>query len=507
MTTEFSGYDVLSYHLQLPKEWIAAGAIEGHEHNAYSYLPNLVEAAYAHLGVWRGSMVDAAVAAQLLHVAMAIIAACAIGRLVTDVTSDRSAGLISGAAYLAVPWTLVTGSMAYNEQAVMAFGAAAIAMAARTIVSADDKPTHWRVAILIGVLVGASILAKLGGGAMIGAAVFVVMAAKRHGAWKRWSARVVAFVGAAAAIVALWTTRNGLWTDNPVFPMFTAELGTGHWTDEQAARWTAAHTPGDQSALARLWSQGVAHFQYGYIVAPAALLATIARLAIRGRARRVAITLTVGALLMTGMWLALTHHQSRFLIPLLLPGVALIGLGVAALPRVPQIAAGVCLIAALTLQSAYLYHGWGEVPHATSAPYLIGYTGYYTDPPPEAPPVRLDQAINMLPDSAKVYTEGFATPFYVTRPIDYHTVWDTSPLAEAFESNGAASGIAWLKAQGYTHVGIDWVMLHVWTQPGNYGYDPRLPPHLLKAFADQHLTMVFAQQNPERPTQALYRIK
>ncbi|MEM9252773.1 MAG: hypothetical protein AAGB29_10530, partial [Planctomycetota bacterium] len=40
---EAMGYDVLSYHLQLPREWLAAGRLSGLEHNVYSHLPSLVE--------------------------------------------------------------------------------------------------------------------------------------------------------------------------------------------------------------------------------------------------------------------------------------------------------------------------------------------------------------------------------------------------------------------------------------------------------------------------------
>ena len=34
--TEFGGFDALSYHLQLPKEWLAAGHVAPLEHNVYS---------------------------------------------------------------------------------------------------------------------------------------------------------------------------------------------------------------------------------------------------------------------------------------------------------------------------------------------------------------------------------------------------------------------------------------------------------------------------------------
>ncbi|HRQ74168.1 MAG TPA: hypothetical protein PLU35_14175, partial [Phycisphaerales bacterium] len=53
--SEFGGYDVLSYHLQLPQEWLALGSIRPLQHNVYSYLPGYVEAAYLHLAAMTGA--------------------------------------------------------------------------------------------------------------------------------------------------------------------------------------------------------------------------------------------------------------------------------------------------------------------------------------------------------------------------------------------------------------------------------------------------------------------
>ena len=65
------GYDVLSYHLELPREWLAIGRMTGLEHNVYSYLPSLAEAGYMLIGAMRGSVYDAIYAAQLFHGSLA----------------------------------------------------------------------------------------------------------------------------------------------------------------------------------------------------------------------------------------------------------------------------------------------------------------------------------------------------------------------------------------------------------------------------------------------------
>ncbi|QKK09963.1 MAG: hypothetical protein HND58_18615 [Planctomycetota bacterium] len=48
--SEYGGFDALSYHLQLPQEWLASGRITPVEHNVYSYLPGYIESAFTHLG-------------------------------------------------------------------------------------------------------------------------------------------------------------------------------------------------------------------------------------------------------------------------------------------------------------------------------------------------------------------------------------------------------------------------------------------------------------------------
>ncbi|MEM6553720.1 MAG: hypothetical protein AAF750_16500 [Planctomycetota bacterium] len=41
------GYDVTSYKLQLPREWVSDGWIGGYTHNVYGYLPSLMEGGFA----------------------------------------------------------------------------------------------------------------------------------------------------------------------------------------------------------------------------------------------------------------------------------------------------------------------------------------------------------------------------------------------------------------------------------------------------------------------------
>ena len=56
-SSEFGGFDSLSYHLPLAVEWAAQGRVQPVEHNVYSFLPSYVEAAYAQIHVALGGAV------------------------------------------------------------------------------------------------------------------------------------------------------------------------------------------------------------------------------------------------------------------------------------------------------------------------------------------------------------------------------------------------------------------------------------------------------------------
>ncbi|MFB0986739.1 MAG: hypothetical protein QMB94_10600, partial [Phycisphaerales bacterium] len=124
--TEFGGYDALSYHLQLPREWWIAGAIIETPHNAYGYLPNGVEAAFLHVMALIGDPAAAAVPCQLLVACLAVLAAGVTGEfamamLGRDGDADQRSlvGQLGFVALLATPWVIVVGSLAYDEMVVL----------------------------------------------------------------------------------------------------------------------------------------------------------------------------------------------------------------------------------------------------------------------------------------------------------------------------------------------------------------------------------------------------
>lgn len=457
--SEYGGYDVLSYHLQLPAEWLALGHTRPIEHNAYSFLPGSLEIAYTHLAWLTGAGTDGLlegggwrlISTQYLHAGLAIASAWIVARLARrlsaaaglDAKAGRVASTVAGGLVLCTPWTIVVGSMAYNEMGVVALGAAAMLAACRR----SSRPAVQ--AAIVGFLVGVACCVKPTALFFVGLPAGVLLL--RFAAWRDWG-EVIA-VGALAGLLALspWLVRNAAMTGNPVFPFATDSFGTGHWTAEQADRWATAHAF-DGSLLDRLgllarpdpaaepdanpvarW-RGVTNPQW-MIAFPAGLLGALPLL--RGkRPRLIAVGLLLGLTGQLAAWGLFTHLQSRFLIPCLLTLAPLAGLGAARVRRPRGAGAGlgvtVCIVQAI---GAWVIFA-GQRGGSPNALLLAGPPLYLGEPySPEVGAVSPVAFINHeVPQDATVLLVGQATPLYIDRRVVYATVWDRPPVLDWMQS-------------------------------------------------------------------------
>lgn len=503
--SEAGGFDALSYHLPIVQEWLANGSLKPLEHNIYSYLPSYVEAAFLQMGVLMGAgratggMLAndgaALLTCQMLHAGFGVVAAWGAFRLVRAWvpvgSQEASAARLAATLTLATPWAVVVGSLAYNELAVAALSAPLL------LVAADRGLAPWRRGLFAGLILGAAASVKppafflLGGpaGALLLCAIPL----------RRWPAMIVSGCLAGAAIMAPWLVRNWATCGNPVFPFASTLFGAAHWSAEQLARYSAAHhesAPWLQK-LAMIvvkpegadQHRGVFHQQWALFF-PAVAIG--AGLAIRDRPRRpLAITLAAGFTVSFVAWLVFTHIQSRFLLPLLIPGAALIALGAASLPpaaaRVVAVVLGLAQAGVLAAIFSIQLGGspgaglvWmpadaaGESHRALLARADSGKRmDFFTK---EATPT---QYCNLgLPPASKVYLLGDATPLYFTVPVLYNTVWDRWPLLDAmdkFPGDATQQGGLWiqhLRTFGVTHVLVNLPEIHRYRQSG-YS-DPRL---------------------------------
>ncbi len=465
--SEAHGYDVLSYHLQLPSEWLIAGRITPVEHNVYSFLPSGMEAAYAQLGAMApsagptiGTGTGTAIyAAQFLHVGLAFVAAFAVGVIVRRF-NGCAAAWIAAATIISIPWIVVTASLAYNEMAVLV----GLAGALLAVVTAKSPRA---AGVLVGLLIGAAVLAKPTAmfTAMPVAAVALLTIFPRR-------AQLVAFACAAMTglvMLAPWLIHNTVVAGNPFFPWFTGLFGQAHWSPEQVQRWADGHSlsMGPVARLLRLFSatHGFAHPQWFYMAPMFVAGAAVAFR--RAETRRWSMVLLIGMGLQVIAWLAVGHLQSRFLIPVVVPGAILIGLacGPGVRKRAAALFTLVITVASLTSVSLFLRERNGR-PCTALVPGAEGMNGrWHVRAWAESGGMGLtgligsDAEINLrfADQPIRIYLLGDATPLYLRPDIVYHTTWDRSPLGEIISASPDDQE-RWLRelgADGITHVLIN----------------------------------------------------
>lgn len=516
-TTEFGGYDALSYHLQLPREWWFAGGIVETPHNAYGYLPGGMSAAFLHLMTLTGDPSTTGVSSQCLAAGTTIIAAIATGQLAVTILGDDSpTGRIVGMiGLLATPWVIVTGSLAYDEAAVILLTAAATTW----LIDVADRPgitASASTGIAVGLLLGTAVLVKASSGILVvlPLAVFAAILIPP----RRWMliALATGFVGFASCLP--WLVRNLAWTGNPVFPFAAGIFGQGAWTTEQIARFATAHAS-DSSLTANLAAL-VHEFLLedllggsaaGETTRPQWLWLPIVGFSCLGWSmvrdeprRRIVLALAVALATMVLAWMFGTHGKARFLLPAAPLLAAAVGVALARPAGAPVGRYVIGILAwcaaigpvaihateregrpALAIDAREAFNGGLEARMLQSAD------------PGTAAEMLQDASrafvLGGLPTGARIVLLGVADPWHVTwtdeegRRLEYSTVWTRGPIEQALaaipvdvDSNAAASDvIEALRNQGTTHLLISPTMLEVWARSG--WLDPTLEPDRVKA--------------------------
>jgi len=523
--TEFGGYDALSYHLQLPREWLSEGSLDGMTHNVYSFLPSFMEAAYYHLAVIQGDAIHAAYACQLLHASMAVLAAWIVGAL-----ANRLAGPVAGGvamiAFLGTPWVIVTGTLAYNEMATTMLLAAALLLL-------RDELIPWTTrGALAGLLAGAACGAKLtsiGFVAFPCACVALLIFPRR----RLHMAACCGFIMFAATL-APYLIRNAMETGNPVFPFACNIFGLGHWTAEQAAAWSIGHDVqgGLAARCAALWNQ---FLRFGIGPNPSAdepwiaqwsilpwlgvigLCVTSARGRFRSDARRLLVLLVVQLM----FWMFFTHAKSRFMLPAVVPLAIGVGLAAALIwqrfsavkrersTRALRIAFVVTCFAGLAWCAAPVLVFMQEPGGMTPAPAArVGRGDLLTgdllsdSDLQDFATLSVAYALRSLPKGSHTLLIGDAAPFYIRSPMTYQTTWDRGPMSLAIRAHPDAPE-AWsreLLNQGFTHVYVEPGMLTMWERAG--WNDPLLTADRILSWAEHHAEVVVVT-----PTGVLFQLR
>jgi hypothetical protein len=534
--SEFGGYDALSYHLQLPREWWYAGGIVETPHNAYGYLPGGGSAAFLHLMTIVGDPAPAAISCQILVALLTIAAADAAATLAgvwmdggshgsprdsidIDVTTSRAR--LAKIAVLATPWVVVTGSLAYDEAMVMLAAAAAAALVLRIGDASPSPAQDLRSGVVLGLVLAVAVLAKASSGVLVVLPIAAMTAVFLP--VRRWPAIAAATAIGGGLACLPWLVRNEAWTGNPVFPFATGLFGSGHWSSEQIARFADGHaSPGGVPAMIAVAREFLLDDLLGglpagepwrpqWLALPLVGLASfglLLRLATPSRRRTVAVLVAVATAILA--WVLFTHAKARFLLAIAPPLAAAVGLAGLQIGR-PR--SWTRLVVAVAAWLAPLGPVWIFVTEKDGAPAAaIGADEAFDGraeaamiaaaDPRTARELRSEASralvLRELPDEARILMIGVADPFHLpvfrddgTRRLVSTTVWTRGPLEHAFaaaedlpeadDPTIASAVMATLRDDGFTHVLIAPTMLEIWRSSG--WLDPCLTAERIAALA------------------------
>jgi hypothetical protein len=446
---EARGYDVLEYHLQVPREYFDAGRILFLPHNVYASFPQGVETLYLLLMYLAGGPLAAAIPAQLLHAALGGLTVAALLLWTPRGWPRVLVALVAGTTV----WLAYLGSLAYVELGVLFFAA----VAAGLLIS--EKPT-LRTAFAAGICAG------LAGGCKYTALVLV--AGALGSAWligmrdgpKTRAVRLGLYVFGAILAFSPWLIRNAAFTGNPVYPFAYGWFGGRDWSAAQAEQWQRGHSlPVESASLGArariafdellnsgmynqaLWLLGLGGLallatkraaQGSEPEAPARANVALTG-PLRGDTPRLCSMLAIWAILIVVAWAAFTHMPGRFAVPVIIPLTLLLGraaeLSAGSHPR-PRPALAVFIgfsLAGALLGDLKLVNMLRD--EAASWQSLTGVR--LNEMIDRADILRNVNPVNTaVPTGAYVWIVGDARAFYVTRRCHYTVPFSKDPWLE-----------------------------------------------------------------------------
>ncbi|MBN2448203.1 MAG: hypothetical protein JXO22_15855, partial [Phycisphaerae bacterium] len=462
----------LEYHLQVPREYFDAGRITFLSHNVYASFPQQVEIHYLLLMHLVGDAHAAAIPAQLFHGLMGVLLMLAMAawsrpgwpRIATVVTTGT------------VPWLAYVGCLAYVELGMLFFAAVACGVLLDHLGNARYA-LGWRALLAAGLCAGlaggckytALVIVALG----LGLAYLFVSVATERQLWQR----LLPYAIGVFAAVCPWLIRNAVFTGNPVLPFACNVFPTTQWTADQAAQWDRGHHLPPESAglVGRLgigWHELFESHMFGSALFVLALGGFLAR-----RDRR-AWLLLVWAVLIGGVWAAMTHMPGRFAMPLVVPlgllaggllewnprGQSLFDTATTEPPRLLRVPVLLVVVIGALLNGSFL---WGMLQREQRVGKdQVPFEAYVdaTQTLVQGHPVN-----TLTPPDAYVWLVGDARGFYITRKIHYTVVFSRDPWL-LFAATGATpvECVDWLRTRNVTHVVFSWAEIE--RLRGTYGF-------------------------------------
>ena len=481
------GYDVLEYHLQVPREYFAAQHIGALRHNGYSFYPMGTEMLYLLAMVLRGGAYEGMYLANLIqgvYLALAVAAVfCSLRR--DDDAHGRFGAVLLGTA----PLLLYLSYLALVELSAVFYLVLALLWLRRWL-----KAPDWKSAAMIGLAVGGACATKYLAVGFVAAPVLAVMAAalkkkappseqllpngerKTNSSGKMGQVLVAGIM--SLVLMSPWLIRNTVYTGNPVFPLATDVLGRAYWSAQSQERFQAGHgradlppvpppagiqlpPPPQQDRLKGLFSNFVGDSEFALPLIALTMVAACWVVAGGGGAWERAMLAVLA--MQVALWAAVTHDMPpRFLAIAIVPMTLLSGGLLARLSRVAKnplrksassggrwglSAAAVILVAAavvnlVTAFNMLLVAGGGEdcfVPGQFIAGNSFG--------------VR--EAAN-LPPGSKLAVLGDAGVFYLPEGTLYATAFDSDGSKPVPLGQTPQETLRNLRKLGVTHIWVNW---------------------------------------------------
>ena len=480
-------FDVLEYHLQGPKEWFQQGRVSFLPHNVYTSFPFLSEMLCLSGMVvagdwWRGALVG-----QIVLACFQLLSALSVFAIARRWIS-RDVAWLATLIYLTTPWTLRISLIAYAEGSLSFYLISATMTA--LLIDRCEPARRWSLILASGLLAGSAMASKYTGLVSVilptGAIIGWSMLRGFHGSPTELLVRELAgnaawFSLGVLLMITPWLLRNLADTGNPVYPLGYSVFGGSEWSAEMNARWKPAHAPSEHrineipthildAAVRNKWTSALL---FGLAI-PSVLLWK--------RNRTIAIVLCFTAWGFFTWW-ALTHRIDRFWIPVIpLLSIAAGSTWMLSTARAWRRFLSV-VIAGVTLFN---------LKFCTHEQRLIGFHAGLMDlDAARQLVIRPDFRLlnDTLPSSSKVLMVGEAEVFDATFPLVYNTVFDDCLFEEwtthpddahlpAKQRRMLPSELiqSTLRAQGITHVYINWGEILRYRMPGSYGFTDAVQP-------------------------------
>lgn len=479
-------YDVLEYHLQLPREYYNAGSITTLNHNVYSHYPLGTEMLFLLGMCLRGGSYEGMYLAKLMVGMFGLVMMVGVLGSTDLKPVPRRASVVLLAT---APWAIYLSGLAMVEPAQFCYLALGLLWLRRWL----TKPVV-KSAVIIGAMLGAACAVKYLSVALVAGPVLAVMLIASMVRWRR-IAHVALSGGVAIMLFSPWLIRNTIATGNPVFPLAMGLFGQGHFSDESAARWNNGHAPSyhppvpepadyipperqpSRSERFLAFVSGQKFYETQPATGSLILLTCLAIILMLVRLRETGAWYwaVLGVLVIQlFVWMFFTRDMPARFIALAIVPLSLLASGGLGQLTVKN---PLCkTIATLLLVSA---GAWG----------LMSSWNYFHDPAQQDPRMRV-----VLPGPTMLIGESRA--FYLPAGTVYATVFDEHPLAGILRRSDSPDEVAnEVRRMGITHVFVSW--LEIDRLSHSYGWPAEMSAKRLReTFADWEVVEELSKDRP-----------